>query len=244
MLKRRTVILLCGGFFIIGFVSGLSFLGFASILVTGTHATGYSQPINSDLSPAQGSPTVVFSPTPCPPPTPSPTPPPPPTFVLTPSTTPTPPVLGVVPTSLVFNVPPGTSASQLIRITNIGGGRLDWIAALPNGTPSYISISPSSVSGLAGGATVFITVTVDATKLAGGAFTTSVTITAIDPITGQSVAGSPSTVNIHLTITSSRSTGSPTPSFSPTPVLCPTPSPTPSPTPTPTPEEGLGFAQK
>src|SRR6266568_7311102 len=129
MLKRRTVILLCGVFSVVGFVSGLSFLGFASILVPSTHATGYSQSIHTDLSP-------LLTPTPCLTPTPSPTPLPPttptvgttpvitpaptPTIGTTPVTTPAPPELRVEPTSLSFSVPPGTSSTQLIRITNIG----------------------------------------------------------------------------------------------------------------------------
>jgi hypothetical protein len=235
-LKRRSVTLLCSGFFVVGFVFGLLFVGFASVLVPGTHATGYNQSIHTDLLP-------ILAPTPCSTltlsPTPSPTP------IPTVGTTPAPPELRVEPTSLSFSVPPGTSSTQLIRITNIGGGQLDWMATLGNGTPSYISISPSSVSGLAGGASVFMTVTVDATHLAGGAFTTSVTITAIDPITNQSVAGSPSVVNIHLSITS-RSLPSPTPSLSPTPCLIPSPALSPSPTflptPSPTPCQALALA--
>ena len=235
MLKKRTVILLCSGFFVVGFVSGLLFVGFTSILIPSTHATGYSQSISTDLSP-------LLTPTPCLTPTPSPTPSPSPTLA------PTPPVLSVASNALVFTVTQGgTSTSQVITIGNTGGGQLDWTATVRNSF--QVSISPNSGS-LAGGGAGTITVVANAHALVPGTYSNQITISAVDHATGQSVAGSPSFVSIHITILPSRPTPSlklsPIPSPSPSPTLCLTPLPTPSPTPSPspTPEEGLGLVQK
>ena len=244
----RLLVLLCGGFFILGFVCGLFFLGFTSILIPSTHATGYSQSIHTELSP-------VLTAISCLTPSPSPTP--------TVGTTPVPPVLTVDSSALTFSSSQGNNPTpQHISITNRGGGQLDWTATVVNGTPSILSISPSKGSGLAGGATDFITVTAYTQGLAPGTYVSQVTISAVDHATSQPVAGSPSYVNIHITVLPSSILPSPTPSLtvspspspSPSPTLCLTPSPTlsptpsptlsPTPSPTPTPETGLGLVQK
>jgi hypothetical protein len=184
MFKRRTrsLVLLCCGFFC---------LGFTSILIPSTHATGYSQSIPSDLSP-------LLTSTPCPTPTPSPTPAPTPSPTPSPTLTPTPPLLRVSLHALSFSAPVGgpNPTPQLILIMNAGGGQLDWTATVSNGTPGILSIYPSLGSGLAGGATGTITVAVYTQVLAAGTYTSKVTISAVDPATGQPVAGSPSNVNI------------------------------------------------
>ena len=246
--RTRSLVLLCCGFFFLGFVCGLFFLGFTSILVPSTHATGYSQSISTNLSPLL-TPTLCLTPSP----SPSPSPTPAPTIGTTPAFTPTPPILSVAPTSLVFSATPGeTSAPQIIQLMNRGGGKLDWTATVVNGV--LVSISPSSGSGLGGGATEFIAVAVNTTGLVAGTYSNEVTISAVNPATGQSVAGSPTFVNIVNTILRSRTLLSPTPSLtvspspspSPSPTLCLTPLPTPSPkpSPSPTPETGLGLVQK
>ena len=133
------------------------------------------------------------------------------------------PSLTVGPGSLAFNVSTGI-ASQPITITNSGGSALNWTAALGADAPRYVSLSATSGANLAGGNTASIKVIVDATGLAGGtSVTTSVIVSAIDPLTGQSVSGSPVTVTVTINIPMP----SPTPSPTPSPILSPTPDPGP-----------------
>jgi hypothetical protein len=110
------------------------------------------------------------------------------------------PALTAGPVSVAFNVSGGI-VSQPITITNNGGSALNWTAALGAGAPGYVSLSAASGANLPGGTTASTTVIVDATGLSGGtSLTTSVIVSAIDPLTGQSVSGSPVTVNVTITI--------------------------------------------
>jgi Viral BACON domain len=125
---------------------------------------------------------------------------------------------------LTFNISSGRD-SQPININNTGDGPLNWTATLGSDAPSFVSLSADSGKNLAGGTTATINVLVDATGVPGGSkFKTSVFISAIDPINGQPVAGSPSTVPITINIP---------PSPTPSPTSTPSPSPTPTPTPSP-----------
>ncbi len=102
--------------------------------------------------------------------------------------------------AIAFNVSTGT-VSQPVTINNTGGEPLNWTAALGTGAPNYVSLSATSGTNLAGGTTATINVIVNATGLPGGtSVKTSVIISAIDPITGLVVAGSPSTVNVTINI--------------------------------------------
>src|SRR5579884_3114458 len=110
------------------------------------------------------------------------------------------PVLNAGPGALTFNVDTGSSDQQ-IAINNAGGEPLNWTAALDPNAPSFVSLSATSGTGLAGGSGTNIDVIVDASGLQGGTtYTTSATISAIDPITGNAVAGSPVTVPITINI--------------------------------------------
>ena len=110
------------------------------------------------------------------------------------------PSLTAGPGSLTFNVATGTT-SQPIGIGNTGGEPLNWTAALASGAPSFVSLSATSGTNLAGGANTSVNVIVNATGVAGGStFTTGVTISAIDPLTGNTVAGSPVTVTVTINV--------------------------------------------
>ena len=112
-----------------------------------------------------------------------------------------PPALSVTPVGgLTFNVITGTS-SQAVTLNNTGGEPLNWTATLDSGAPSYVSLSATSGNGLGGGNNTSFNVIVDATGVPGGTnATTSVTVSAIDPITGNAVAGSPVTVPITINV--------------------------------------------
>jgi len=110
------------------------------------------------------------------------------------------PVLTAGPSAVSFNISSGI-VSQPLTITNNGGSALNWTAALGKGTPGYVSLSNTSGTNVAGGTTASLNVVVDTTGLVGGtSVTTSVIVSAIDPLTGQSVVGSPATVNVTIKI--------------------------------------------
>jgi len=110
------------------------------------------------------------------------------------------PVLTAGPSAVSFNISSGI-VSQPLTITNNGGSALNWTATLGNGTPGYVSLSNTSGTNLAGRTTVSLNVVVDTNGLVGGtSVTTSVIVSAIDPLTGQSVVGSPATVNVTIKI--------------------------------------------
>ncbi len=111
-----------------------------------------------------------------------------------------PPVLSVAPASLTFNITPGPS-TQTITITNTGGSSLNWSAALASGAPAYVTIAPPASGSLAAGASATLTISVNATGLPPGTTaSTAITISAVDPLTGGAVSGSPATVAIGITI--------------------------------------------
>jgi hypothetical protein len=110
-----------------------------------------------------------------------------------------PPALTAGP-GLTFNVITGTSP-QPITIANNGGEPLNWTAVLGAGAPGFVSLSAGAGTNLAGGTSTTVNVIVNATGVPGGStFTTSVIISAIDPITNLAVTGSPSTVSITINI--------------------------------------------
>src|SRR5438270_108675 len=113
-----------------------------------------------------------------------------------------PPVLSTGPASLSFNLATGTSSHQ-VSINNTGREPLNWSAALDPAAPAFVSISsPTSGTNLAGGGTgASITITVNASGLKGGSsYSTSVTVSAVDPLTGKSIGGSPSVIPITINI--------------------------------------------
>lgn len=111
-----------------------------------------------------------------------------------------PPVLTVSPGALSINVTTGTT-SQPISISNTGSEALNWTATLGTDAPAFVSLSTNAGTNLGGGGSTSVGVIVDATGVAGGStFTTSVTILAMDPLTGNVVAGSPVTVNITINV--------------------------------------------
>src|SRR5204863_4563311 len=78
---------------------------------------------------------------------------------------------------------------------------LNWTAALDAHAPSFASLSAGAGSQLLGGASVSDDIIVNASGVPGGtSYTTSVTVSAIDPITGSFVAGSPTTIPITINI--------------------------------------------
>ncbi len=113
-----------------------------------------------------------------------------------------PPALAVNPGSLTANVTSGVT-DQPVTISNTGEEPLNWTAALASGAPSFVSLSATSGTGLAGGSGVNINVSVDATGVASGTYSTNLTISAIDPITGNAVSGSPAVISITINVATS-----------------------------------------
>jgi hypothetical protein len=113
--------------------------------------------------------------------------------------------LSVAPGSLVFNANGGV-ASQVFTISNTGGEPLKWQASLPANAPPFVRLSANSGNNLAAGASVGVRVYVDSAGIVGGTtFTTTVTVRAVDAITGAVVAGSPARVSIRVNVASSPS---------------------------------------
>jgi len=101
---------------------------------------------------------------------------------------------------LTFNLSTGTIA-QTITISNSGGEPLNWTATLAPNAPSFVSLSASGGTGLGGGSSATDNVYADVTGIPGGStFSTSATISAIDPLTGNIVAGSPVIVPIIINV--------------------------------------------
>ncbi|HEX6554961.1 MAG TPA: hypothetical protein VF026_19495 [Ktedonobacteraceae bacterium] len=104
------------------------------------------------------------------------------------------------PNGLTINAMSG-STSQTVNITNVGDEPLNWTAVLGAHAPSFVSLSAGAGSQLLGGASVSDDIIVNASGVPGGtSYTTSVTVSAIDPVTGSAVAGSPATVPITINI--------------------------------------------
>ncbi len=109
-----------------------------------------------------------------------------------------PPALTVSPGTLTIDVTTGTT-SQPLSISNTGIEPLDWTAAPGADAPAFVSLSTSGGTNLGGGTSTSLGVIVDATGVAGGStFTTSVIVSAVDPLTGNVVVGSPSTISITI----------------------------------------------
>jgi hypothetical protein len=109
-------------------------------------------------------------------------------------------MLAAGPGSISFNVSSGI-VSQPITITNTGGSALNWSAAFGASTPNYVTLSTTSGANLVGGTSASVNVIVDATGLAGGtSVTVSVVVSAVDPLTNQTVSGSPVTVTVNISI--------------------------------------------
>jgi hypothetical protein len=109
------------------------------------------------------------------------------------------PVLSTTPATLTFTQATGSS-SQSVTLQNTGGEPLTWTASL-TGAPSYVTISSASTGTLAAGATTTVTVSVNATGVAGGTTATaSLSISAIDPLTSKAVSGSPAVTGISISI--------------------------------------------
>jgi len=110
-----------------------------------------------------------------------------------------PPALSVGPDSLTINVTTGVT-NQSFDISNTGGLPLNWRAALAPGAPSFVNLSAKSGQNLAAGRSESVNVVVDATGVASGIYNTSVTVKAIDPITGDAVTGSPVTISVVIDV--------------------------------------------
>jgi hypothetical protein len=110
------------------------------------------------------------------------------TVPVTVNVTPPPPTLTVTPTSLTFSYQTGGAAPAAQSLA-ISGGSFNYTAVVSGGT--WLSVSPAG--GTAPGS---VSVTVDTTGLAAGAYSGSVTITAPGTVNGSQV------VPVNLTVTS------------------------------------------
>ncbi|HTI13672.1 MAG TPA: hypothetical protein VL461_03750 [Dictyobacter sp.] len=108
-------------------------------------------------------------------------------------------VLGVSSDALDFSFASGQHTLPL-KITNTGGSTMNWHAALL-AAPAFVTLSASSGTSLAAGASTTISVNVDMTGLQGGnSYTTSVVVSATDGDTGATARNSSANVpvNIHV----------------------------------------------
>jgi len=113
-----------------------------------------------------------------------------------------PPVLAVRPGTLAFSLSNGDStAARAFTISNTGGAPLNWTATLDANAPSFVSLSPDAGTNLSAGANTGVKVNVNPSRVEAGNYAATVTVSATDPLTGQSVKGSPATVSVTITIT-------------------------------------------
>jgi hypothetical protein len=97
-----------------------------------------------------------------------------------------PPALSVSPMNgVTFSLDSGTSASQTLAVSNVGGGSLSWTAHLRSDAPSFLSLTTGTTPLLAAGGATSFTVTADATTAAAGSYTTAILIDAQDATTAQ-----------------------------------------------------------
>ncbi len=119
----------------------------------------------------------------------------------------TPPVLAASPGTLLFTLSSGDqTTSKSIKIKNTGGAPLNWTATLDAQAPSFVSISSDAGTKgagtkLAAGASVTDDVIVNPSGVEAGSYTATVTIKAVDPLTGKVVSGSPASITVTITIT-------------------------------------------
>jgi Viral BACON domain len=111
------------------------------------------------------------------------------------------PFLVTTPSTININVPGGNTSSP-INIANTGGSPLNWVATLSGDVPAFISLSATTGSNLAGGASVSFNVLVNPNGVASGTYQTSVTVRASGSASGLPVTGSPSIVPITVVIAS------------------------------------------
>src|SRR3989440_4732879 len=113
-----------------------------------------------------------------------------------------PPVLAVSPGTLAFSLSNGDSATaRAFTISNTGGASFNWAATLDANAPSFVSLSPGAGTNLTASANTCVKVNVNPSPVEAGNNAATVTINATDPLTGQSVKGSPATVPVTITIT-------------------------------------------
>ncbi len=112
----------------------------------------------------------------------------------------TPPAFSVGPNSLTANVTTGVT-NRSFTISNTGGVPLNWRAALAPDAPSFVKLFAKSGKRLAPGGNVSVNVVIDATGVASGTYNTSVTVEAIDSITGDVVTGSPVRISVVINVT-------------------------------------------
>jgi uncharacterized membrane protein len=111
------------------------------------------------------------------------------------------PKLSVTPGTIAITVASGVT-SQPITISNPGGGPLNWSAAL-SGAPAFVSLSGSPSGSLNAGESATVTLSINATGVAGGTdYTASVVVSATNPLDNSTVEGSPATVAITIHISS------------------------------------------
>ncbi len=100
------------------------------------------------------------------------------------------PSLAVSPTSLTFTAQEGSNpAARALAVRNVGGGTLTWTLT-PGGSAPWLHVSTLSGSGDAD-----VQVSIDATGLTAGTYSSSVTVQA------PGAAGSPQTIPVQLTVT-------------------------------------------
>lgn len=110
------------------------------------------------------------------------------------------PALAVAPGSVTINTTTGQTAMPL-TVNNNGGSNMNWTATLATNAPSFVTLSVTQGSNVSGGGNQQLDINVNATGLPGGSsYTTSVTITATDPVTGNAVANSPMTIPITINV--------------------------------------------
>ncbi|MFL5591208.1 MAG: BACON domain-containing protein [Ktedonobacteraceae bacterium] len=113
-----------------------------------------------------------------------------------------PPVLAVSPGTLALSLSNGDSATaRSFTISNTGGAPLNWTATLDANAPPFVSLSPGAGTNLSAGANTGVKVNVNPSRVEAGNYAATVTVSATDPLTGQSVKGSPVTVSVTITIT-------------------------------------------
>jgi cytoskeletal protein RodZ len=78
---------------------------------------------------------------------------------------------------------------------------LNWTATLDAHAPSFVSISSGAGTKLAAGASVTDDVIVNPSGVEVGPYTATVTINAVDPLTGKVVSSSPTSIAVTITIT-------------------------------------------
>ncbi len=78
---------------------------------------------------------------------------------------------------------------------------MNWTATLDANAPSFVSLSPDAGTNLSAGANTGVKVNVNPSRVEAGNYAATVTVSATDPLTGQSVKGSPATVSVTITIT-------------------------------------------